>query len=75
MVGAAIGSISVEVSTDNGTTWNQLDAAGNVVTNTPILSGQQQTNQTDPWLQQTINLSNYDGQVIKLRFSGTTGTT
>ncbi|MCX7549862.1 M14 family zinc carboxypeptidase, partial [Xanthomarina sp. F2636L] len=75
MVGAAIGTISVEVSLDNGIIWNQLDASGNTVTNTPILTGQQQTNQGSPWLKQTINLSNYDGQVIKLRFSGTTGST
>ncbi|UPS91418.1 M14 family zinc carboxypeptidase [Bizionia sp. M204] len=75
MVGDAMGTISVEVSLDNGIIWNQLNAAGNTVTNTPILIGQQQTNQGSPWLQQTINLSNYDGQVIKLRFSGTTGST
>ncbi|WP_417214233.1 M14 family zinc carboxypeptidase, partial [Bizionia sp.] len=75
MVGDAMGTISVEVSLDNGIIWNQLNAAGNTVTNTPILIGQQQTNQGSPWLQETINLSNYDGQVIKLRFSGTTGST
>ncbi|WP_290700086.1 M14 family zinc carboxypeptidase, partial [Lacinutrix sp.] len=75
MFGTAIGSISVDVSIDNGTSWSQLDAAGNIVTNTPILSGLQQTTQANPWLQQSINLSNYDGQVIKLRFAGTTGTT
>ncbi len=74
MFGTAVGSISVDVSIDNGSSWSQLNAAGNIVTNSPILSGQQQTNQTDPWLQQSIDLGNYSNQVIKLRFAGTTGT-
>ena len=73
MYGAGMGSLSVDLSIDNGTTWNQLDASGNTVINTPILSGQQQTSNAAAWLQQTINLNAYSGQVIKLRFAGTTG--
>ncbi|MGY0392708.1 M14 family zinc carboxypeptidase [Bizionia sp. KMM 8389] len=73
MFGAHMGSLSVEISLDNGTTWNQLDAAGNTVIDTPILDGEQQNYESAPWLEQTINLSSYDNQIFKLRLSGTTG--
>ena len=63
-----MGSLSVEISTDNGTNWNQLDASGNIVIDTPILTGQQQSNSTSSWLQQSINLNAYGGQFIKLRY-------
>lgn len=75
MYGSGMGSLSVEISTDNGTNWNQLDASGNIVIDTPILTGQQQSNNTSSWLQQSINLNAYGGQFIKLRFTGTTGST
>ncbi|PTM09315.1 MAG: hypothetical protein DA407_06090, partial [Bacteroidetes bacterium] len=75
MFGAGMGSLSVEISTDNGSNWNQLDASGNTVTNTPILNGQQQGSNAASWLQQNIDLNAYSGLFIKLRFTGTTGST
>ena len=75
MYGAGMGTLSVEISTDNGGNWNQLDASGNTVINTPILIGPQQGSDSASWLQQIINLNNYSGQFIKLRFTGTTGST
>ncbi|MCC1485605.1 hypothetical protein, partial [Winogradskyella immobilis] len=72
MFGSDMGDLSVDVSTDNGATWQQLNADGNIVTDTPILSGQQQTGQAQAWSLQNIDLSNYNDQVIQLRFSGTT---
>ncbi|WP_298500378.1 M14 family zinc carboxypeptidase, partial [uncultured Algibacter sp.] len=73
MYGADMGTLSVDISTDSGVSWNQLDAFGNTVINTPILSGQQQGSNAAAWLQQNIDLSNYDGQTFILRFSATTG--
>ncbi|WP_188407908.1 M14 family zinc carboxypeptidase, partial [Hyunsoonleella pacifica] len=58
-----MGDLRVEVSSDNGGNWT--------IENT--ISGQQQTAQGNPWLQQTIDLSAYDGQIIKIRFAGATG--
>ncbi|WP_298556711.1 M14 family zinc carboxypeptidase, partial [uncultured Algibacter sp.] len=59
-----MGDLSVDVSIDYGTNWTTLNT----------ISGEQQTAQADPWLQQNIDLSAYDGQIIKLRFAGATGT-
>ncbi|WP_345170446.1 M14 family zinc carboxypeptidase, partial [Algibacter aquimarinus] len=58
-----MGDLLLEVSTNNGNSW--------ITVNT--ISGQQQTTQTSPWLQTTVDLSAYDGQTIKIRFAGATG--
>ena len=70
MYGQNMGSLSVEVSTDNGSTW----------VSTPVwtISGQQQTSMTAPWTKATINLASYTGtgmSTVKVRFKGVTGTT
>ncbi|SHH79142.1 M14 family zinc carboxypeptidase [Winogradskyella jejuensis] len=62
MHGSDMGTLEVEASTDFGTTWTSIDT----------LNGQQQANQTDPWLERNVSLSAYDNQIIKLRFKGTT---
>jgi hypothetical protein len=64
MYGAAMGSLSVEVSTDNGLNYTSL----------LNISGQQQTSNAAAYITQPINLASYNNQVIKLRFFGTTGT-
>jgi hypothetical protein len=58
MYGAAMGTLKLEASTD-GTNWNQLWS----------LSG----DQGNAWYQETVNLSSYLGNTVKLRFYGTTG--
>ncbi|WP_298239270.1 M14 family zinc carboxypeptidase [uncultured Algibacter sp.] len=56
MYGADIGSLTLEVSTNDGNDWNTLWT----------LSGNQGTG----WSNQVVNLSAYDGVYIKLRFTG-----
>ncbi|MBR9915586.1 MAG: hypothetical protein GYB32_12300, partial [Algicola sp.] len=63
MYGIEMGDLSLEVSTDNGNNWNNLTT----------ISGGQQTANGDPWLIENVPLNLFDGQVIKLRFVGTTG--
>lgn len=59
MYGAAIGSLSFEVSTDGGLTWLPLwSEAGNM--------GQH-------WLKAYVDLSAYFGQTVQFRFVGTKG--
>jgi chitodextrinase len=62
MFGAAdMGSIILEVSDDDGITWNSI--------------WQQTGNQGNLWLGQSIDLSAYLGSAVKLRFNRTTGAT
>lgn len=60
MFGADMGTLSVDVSADNGASWTP---------NVWTISG----NQTNVWKQATVNLSAFDGQTIIIRFSGSTG--
>ena len=62
MYGSDMGTLEVEISQDFGVNWTSINT----------LNGQQQVNQTDPWLERNIDLSAYNGQIIKLRFKGTT---
>ncbi len=61
MFGAAMGTLDIEISTDEGATWSA-----------PIwsLSG----DQGDSWQNVAIDLSNYAGQTVRFRIIGTTGT-
>ncbi len=59
MYGAAIGTLSFEISTDNGQTWTSVWA----------LSGQQGTD----WLNANIDLSTYIDNIITYRFVAITG--
>jgi len=62
MYGAStMGSLALEVSTDNGTTW----------TSVWNMSG----NQGNAWLSATVDLAAYIGGTVQLRFNGITGTT
>jgi len=65
MFGAAMGSIDIEVSDDQGLTWVLIPAA--------TLSGQQQTSNDADWLTQTVDLSTMDDEIIQIRITGTTG--
>ncbi|MBI1316885.1 PKD domain-containing protein [bacterium] len=58
MYGAQIGSLTVEVSNDNGASWNNITT----------LSGQQQTSVNAPWLESVQALSSYVGDTIQIRF-------
>ena len=63
MFGASMGNLVLEVSNNDGTTWTQLET----------ITGQQQTSSAEAWLQHTEDISAYDGNVIKLRITVTTG--
>ncbi|GAA4237315.1 hypothetical protein GCM10022291_23830 [Postechiella marina] len=65
MFGANMGSLSLEVSTDNGNTYTPLfSRTGN---------HPDQNANADSWITQPVDLSAYDGSVIRLRFYGLTG--
>lgn len=59
--GAAMGDLIVEVN--DGANWIQLLR----------INGQTQTTSTAPWLKATVNLNQYAGQRIKIRFGGIRG--
>ncbi|MEM7655519.1 MAG: hypothetical protein AAF399_05265, partial [Bacteroidota bacterium] len=59
LYGSSVGSLSVDI--DNG----------GVITNELLLTGEQQTTNSDPWIQDTINLAPYVGSVIQICFTGT----
>ncbi|MEM9920946.1 MAG: hypothetical protein AAF990_22795 [Bacteroidota bacterium] len=59
MYGSAIGSIKLQVSTNNGVGWTTIWSE----------SG----NKGNQWLNTTVDLSNYTGQVVQLRFYSVTG--
>ena len=59
MYGTNIGSLSLDLSTDEGGTWTSVWS----------LSG----NQGNQWNQESVDLTSYVGQSISLRFVGTTG--
>lgn len=61
MYGATIGTLTVEVF--DGTSYNSVFS----------LTGQQQTSGADPWQQANVSLASYSG-VVRIRFSGTRGT-
>ena len=61
MHGGSMGDLYVEVNDGSG--WNNVFTA----------SGQQQTVQTDPWLNANIDLGAYSGSVVRIRFRGITG--
>ncbi len=59
MFGAAMGTLEMRASTDDGVTWTTIWS----------LSGDQGNN----WNSQTVSLLAYSGSVIKLQIKGTTG--
>lgn len=63
MYGAVIESLTTEITTDGGATWAPI----------AHLIGEQQGDETDPWLQVGADLSPYIGQIVQLRFVGETG--
>lgn len=65
MYGSTMGELHVDVSTDDGVTW--IDDV------TPFLDGEQQTSNGAPWLDREVNLSQFQGQVIRVRFRGISG--
>jgi len=65
MYGANMGTLYVELSTDNGATFPNI---------IHTLSGEDQTSNADAWKQVNINLAAYLGNTIKIRFRGARGT-
>ncbi len=59
MIGTAVGTLSLQASDDDGTTWSTVWS----------LSGAQGTD----WNSASVNLSSYGGGNMLLRFNGTTG--
>jgi hypothetical protein len=62
MYGVDMGSLSADITEDNGVTWNTVWTR----------SGQAQMSETDPWIPAYIDLSAYSG-IISFRFVGETG--
>ncbi|WP_191861103.1 M14 family zinc carboxypeptidase, partial [Hanstruepera ponticola] len=63
MYGSQIGSLSLEVSTDDGNNW----------TNIQTFNGQQQGSSSAAWLTHTEDLSAYEGNYVRLRIIGQLG--
>lgn len=59
MYGSTMGTLNVDVSDDNGSTWSTLWSKTG--------------DQNDIWHRDTVDLSAYTGSTVKLRFHGTTG--
>lgn len=64
MHGATMGDLHVDISTD-GSNWTQ-DI-------TPALIGEQHSDETEPWLERTVDISSYYNQTGYIRFRGTRG--
>lgn len=60
MYGANMGDVSLDISTDDGSTWTSLWS----------LAG----DQGNAWNEATVDLSAYDADVVKLRFNANTST-
>ncbi len=60
MYGVNMGNLFLQVSTDQGDSWTTLQT----------ISGQQQTSHAAAWTTETVSLSAYSGQTVKLRFRG-----
>ncbi len=60
MYGANMGTLQLEISDDNGATWDSLWSQ----------TGQVQTDELDPWAFEDIDISAYLGSVVKIRFVG-----
>ena len=58
---SSMGSLALEISTDNGATWTSIWSK----------SG----NQGNAWLNASIDLDSYAGSTVQFRFNGVTGTT
>ena len=63
LYGANIDSLSVEISTDNGATWTKKQT----------IIGEQQNDNTDPWIETWVNLAAYAGATIQIKWSGPKG--
>lgn len=63
MYGADMGTLSLEVSIDDGANYSNVFS----------ISGEQHGSNGAAWTNQIVDLSVYDGQTIKLRFYGLTG--
>ncbi|WP_081804615.1 choice-of-anchor D domain-containing protein [Dokdonia sp. PRO95] len=58
------GSLNLDISTNGGGSWSNLFSR----------NGEQQADETSPWLTETISLNAYLGSVVYFRFSATDGT-
>lgn len=63
MFGADMGTLSVEVSSDTGQTWTTVST----------FTGAQHAAQSDPWIEESADLSSYSSPVLKIRFKGERG--
>lgn len=63
MFGNNIGTVSLQVSIDTGSTWNTVST----------WVGLQQPNQSDPWKEDIVDISAYSGPLVKIRFEGLSG--
>lgn len=65
MYGSNMGSLHLDVSINGGLSWTE-----DVMT---PLSGQQQTSNSDAWLEQDVNLGTYAGENVQVRFRSIRG--
>jgi hypothetical protein len=63
MYGATINRLRVFVKEQNATTWTLVRT----------ITGAQQTSEEDDWLEELISLSEYEGQVIQVKFTSRKG--
>jgi len=63
MFGTGIDGLEVEVSNDDGSSWDPLDE----------IDGAQQGSTDDPWQQAIVSLSDYEGETIRIRFTAKRG--
>lgn len=63
LYGADIVELNIEVSSDGGTTW----------TTEETITGEQQSDNTDPWIKSYVSLSSYVNETIQIRWSGPKG--
>lgn len=64
MYGSGTGTLRLEVSTNNGSSWSSLFSK----------SGQQHSSGSSSWTNKVVSLDNYVGQSIQLRMRATLGT-
>ena len=60
MYGSTMGTLEAFISNDGGATYTSVWS----------LSGQQQTDDLDPWLQANVDLTAYAGQIVIVKFRG-----
>ena len=65
MYGETIGNLSLEVKLSSESSWTTLST----------ISGEQQTSKTDNWIEEIVDLNQFVGEEVDIRFKAVRGTT